>query len=90
MNYINNSSEKGKLSKQVNKLVYPFKQVHHYYSQFTVAALQKIFGRSFNFWEEKEKEIFEKSGEYIDKCPSIVAKTSYWMAEIIIQEIDKK
>jgi len=51
---------------------------------------KKIFGRSFNFWDEKEKELFEKSGGHIDKCPTVVAKAAKWTAEIIFQEMEKK
>ena len=47
---------------------------------------KKIFGRSFNFLDEKEKNIFEKSGGHIDKCPSVVAKGAKWATEIIWDE----
>lgn len=50
---------------------------------------KKIFGRSFNFWDKKEKEIFEKSGGHIDKCPTVVAKTAQWTFKIIEEEINK-
>jgi len=50
---------------------------------------KKIFGRSFNFWDEEEKELFEKSGGHIDKCPSVVAKTAQWTFKIIEEEINK-
>jgi len=51
---------------------------------------KKIFGRSFNFWDKKKKEIFEKSGGHIDKCPAVVAKGAKWTAEIILHERGKK
>ena len=50
---------------------------------------KKIFGRSFNFWDEKEKELFEKSGGHIDKCPAVVAKAAQWTFEIIEEEINQ-
>lgn len=50
---------------------------------------KKIFGRSFNLWNEQEKEIFEKSGGHIDKCPAVVAKAAKWTAEIIWDELRK-
>ncbi len=50
---------------------------------------KKIFGRSFNFWDEKEKELFEASGGHIDKCPTVVAKTAQWTFKIIKEEINK-
>jgi len=52
-------------------------------------AEKKIFGRSFNFWDEKEKELFEASGGHIDKCPTVVAKTAQWTFKIIKEEINK-
>jgi C_GCAxxG_C_C family probable redox protein len=51
---------------------------------------KRIFGRSLNFWDEKEKEIFEKSGGHIDKCPSVVAKTAKWTVEIICDEMQRE
>lgn len=51
---------------------------------------KRIFGRSFNFWDKEEKEIFEKSGGHIDKCPIIVAKAAKWTAEIIWDEMQEK
>lgn len=50
---------------------------------------KKIFGRSFNFWNKKEKELFEISGGHIDKCPAVVAKTAQWTFKIIKEEINK-
>jgi len=50
---------------------------------------KKIFGRSFNFWNEKEKELFEKSGGHIDKYPTVVAKAAKLTAEIIWDELQK-
>ena len=52
--------------------------------------MQKIiFGRSFNFWEEKEKEIFEKSGVHIDKYPSFVAKISSGLLKSLKKKLIK-
>ena len=50
---------------------------------------KKIFGRSFNFWNKKEKELFETSGGHIDKCPAVVAKAAQWTFKIIEEEINK-
>jgi C_GCAxxG_C_C family probable redox protein len=66
------------------------KFVQEYGSCLCKDVQKKIFGRSFNFWDEKEKELFEKSGGHIDKCPVVVAKAAKWTAEIIFQEMEKK
>jgi len=63
--------------------------VQEYGSCLCKDVQEKIFGRSFNFWDEKEKELFEKSGGHIDKCPSVVAKGAKWTAEIIWDELQK-
>jgi C_GCAxxG_C_C family probable redox protein len=63
--------------------------VQEYGSCLCKDVQKKIFGRSFNFWNEKEKELFEKSGGHIDKCPSVVAKGAKWTAEIIWDELRK-
>jgi len=65
------------------------KFVQEYGSCLCKDVQKKIFGRSFNFWDEKEKELFEKSGGHIDKCPSVVAKTAQWTFKIIEEEINK-
>lgn len=78
-------------NKKVNYLTKKFydRFVKEYGGCLCKDVQKKIFGRSFNFWEEKEKEIFEKSGGHIDKCPSVVAKTAQWTFEIIEEEINK-
>ena len=65
------------------------KFVQEYLSCLCKDVQKKIFARSFNFWDEKEKELFEKSGGHIDKCPSVVAKTAQWTFKIIEEEINK-
>ena len=48
---------------------------------------KKIFGRSFNFWDEKDREEFEEAGRHEKKCPSVVADVCFWTAKIIYDEI---
>ncbi len=50
----------------------------------------KIFGRSFNFWNEEEHKAFEEAGGHIDKCPGVVAKAAAWTAKILWDEIQAK
>ena len=66
------------------------KFVQEYESCLCKDVQKKIFGSSFNFWDEKEKELFEKSGGHIDKCPAVVAKVAKWTAEIVFQEMESK
>ncbi len=50
----------------------------------------KIFGRSFNFWNEEEVKAFEEAGGHKDKCPGVVAKAAAWTAEILWDEMHAK
>lgn len=50
----------------------------------------KIFGRSFDFWNEEEVKAFEEAGGHIDKCPSVVGKAAAWAAEILWDEMHAK
>lgn len=51
---------------------------------------QKIFGRSFDLWDKKEREEFEKAGAHVDKCTTVVADASGWAVELIIDELKKR
>lgn len=47
---------------------------------------RKIFGRSFNLWDEDEYRKFEEAGGHTDKCPDVVGKVAMWVAEQLISE----
>jgi C_GCAxxG_C_C family probable redox protein len=46
----------------------------------------KIMGRSYDFWNSKEREEFDKAGGHTDKCPDVVGKAAKWTVEILIDE----
>jgi len=46
----------------------------------------KIMGRSYDFWNPKEREEFDKAGGHTDKCPDVVGKTAKWTIEILMDE----
>ena len=50
----------------------------------------KIFGRSFDFWNEQDRKAFEEAGAHIDKCPGVVGKAAAWTAEILWNEMQAK
>lgn len=50
----------------------------------------KIFGRSFDLWNEEETQAFEEAGAHIDKCPGVVAKAAAWTADILWDEMQAK
>jgi len=49
----------------------------------------KIFGRSFNLWDPKEYEDFERAGAHTDKCPTVAGNVAMWVAEILLNEYGK-
>jgi C_GCAxxG_C_C family probable redox protein len=51
---------------------------------------KKIFGRSYDFWNEEEDKAFEEAGGHIDKCPTVVANAAAWTAEILWDEMHAK
>jgi len=81
------SISNGKANYLTRKLYDKF--IQEYGSCLCKDIQKKIFGRSFNFLDKKEIQIFEKSGGHIDKCPSVVAKGAKWAAEIIWDEKQK-
>jgi len=50
----------------------------------------KIFGRSFDLWNEEEKEAFEEAGAHADKCTTVVADASAWTTELILDELERR
>ncbi len=49
-----------------------------------------IFGKIFNLLDTEGKEDFEKCGAHSTKCNGVVAEASSWIAEILLNEIDKR
>lgn len=47
---------------------------------------EKIFGRSYNFFDEAEKKQFVKDGGHVDKCTDVVGSVSMWLAEALWQD----
>jgi C_GCAxxG_C_C family probable redox protein len=44
---------------------------------------KRLFGRTFNLWDSKEYEEFEKAGAHRDKCPMVVGNVAKWVAETL-------
>ncbi len=42
-----------------------------------------LMGRSFNLWNNKDKEEFVKAGGHDDKCTFVCGKAARWCAEIL-------
>ncbi|MEM3017998.1 MAG: C-GCAxxG-C-C family protein, partial [Candidatus Bathyarchaeia archaeon] len=46
----------------------------------------KILGRTYNFWDPKYREEFDRAGGHTDKCPDVVGKAARWTVEILLNE----
>jgi C_GCAxxG_C_C family probable redox protein len=51
---------------------------------------EKIFGRTFDLWDAREKEAFEKAGAHVDKCTTAVGKAAAWATEIVLEELSSR
>lgn len=47
---------------------------------------EKLFGRSFDFWNPEGYREFEAAGGHRDKCPDVVGKVALWVAEMLLDE----
>ncbi|MBE0478298.1 C_GCAxxG_C_C family protein [Candidatus Aerophobetes bacterium] len=47
----------------------------------------KLFGRSFDFWDEQDRKAFEEAGGHSDKCPVVVGKTCAWTVSVIRNQL---
>ena len=47
---------------------------------------QQIFGRTFNFRKEEDKEEFDKSGAHVDKCCCVVGMANAWLCEALYDD----
>jgi len=63
------------------------KFIEEYGSVLCKDVQTKIMGRSYNFWDPKEREEFEKAGGHTDKCPNVVGKAAKWVVEILLDEV---
>lgn len=67
----------------VKELFYKF---DHEYGSTKCHDIHKVLmGKSYNLWDEVEKEEFEKAGGHDDKCPSVCANAVRWATEILFK-----
>ncbi len=45
---------------------------------------EKIMGRTYDLWDEKEYQEFLAAGGHDDKCPSVCGKAARWAVEILM------
>jgi C_GCAxxG_C_C family probable redox protein len=50
----------------------------------------KIFGRTFDLRDAREREAFEKLGAHVDKCTTVVGKAAAWATELILEELSNR
>jgi C_GCAxxG_C_C family probable redox protein len=82
------AGERGTRTYEVARKLYC--RFHEEYGGITCRDVQeKIFGRSFDLWNEDDYRIFEKMGGHTHKCPDVVGKTAMWTADILFDELKK-
>ena len=78
-------AEKDLITKLVGKL--HEKYIATYDSVICHDIHKDIFGRAFHITRPDEKEAFEEAGAHkLDKCPTVVATSAAWVAEILYDE----
>lgn len=50
----------------------------------------KIFGRTFDLWDDGDSRAFDDAGAHEDKCTSVVANASRWTTQLILEELDRR
>ena len=66
------------------------KFLNHYGSIICKDIHNKVFGRSYDFWNPEEKILMEKSGAHDTISPSIIGNATSWAVEIILEEIKSR
>jgi hypothetical protein len=46
----------------------------------------KLFGRTFNQWDEQDFQEFLRLGGHVDKCTAVVGNVACWTVEILFKE----
>lgn len=64
--------------------------IEEYGSPVCKDVQKKIFGRSFNLWDSREYEEFNKAGAHVDKCTTVSGNVARWTAEIILDELKQQ
>jgi len=73
---------------QISKKLYD-RFIEEYGSPLCKDIHMKLFGRTFDFFDPKEYDEFEKMGAHVDKCTSVSGNVARWTAEIILDNFKK-
>ncbi len=57
--------------------------IEEYGSPICSCVHERIFGRTFDFWDDEETQLFLDMGGHEDKCPAVVANVAKWTVEIL-------
>ncbi|MCJ7532746.1 MAG: C-GCAxxG-C-C family protein [Anaerolineales bacterium] len=74
--------EKLKCHKMVRDLYTRF--VHEYGSSECADVHMRLFGRTFNQWDDGDFQEFLRLGGHVDKCTRVAGNVARWTSEIII------
>jgi hypothetical protein len=62
-----------------------------HYGGLTGQAVQShLFGQTYSLRNEQERELFNRTGAHMDKCPSVCGNVARWTVEILLKRSDQK
>jgi C_GCAxxG_C_C family probable redox protein len=79
-----NPGQKEKCAKLAKKLHDRF--IEEYGSVLCKDIQTKIMGRSYDMWDPKDRQEFDKAGGHTDKCPDVVGKAARWVVEMLMDK----
>jgi hypothetical protein len=47
------------------------------------------FGRTFDLWDEQDKESFDTAGAHTTQCTDVVATAAQWVVQILCQPLSR-
>jgi C_GCAxxG_C_C family probable redox protein len=49
----------------------------------------KLFGRSYDMWDDADFQAFQDAGAHRDKCPAVAGQVAAWTAQMLIEAKEK-
>ena len=62
-----------------------------HYGGLTGQAVQEhLFGQVYSLRNPQEREMFNRAGAHVDKCPSVCGNVARWTVEILLERSNQK
>lgn len=62
--------------------------IWRYGSLLCKGVQERVFGRAFDLRSPQEREVFERAGAHVDKCPRVVGDAARWCVQIIAEQTE--